>query len=254
MEDLERNIPELAGGHRKNFESIRGGERIRKSTNSNEYKFYQAMRKNKQSDLFMVIPKTFDSLGLKENVIEMENIKFGLDNPKMMDIKIGTETMCKNELKRQGDNWLVRNIRKNYSIVKDYLSGSSTRGWRVTGGTRIKGNDISNGRNSMTYLRDFLGGKKISKEMTDKLYQKLLQIRTASKKGDYAFVDSSILIAANQKDVRATIIDFAFAFNKKQDTSLNNKTFNKYHSKFQQGLDSLISEVEKIKNSTNSKK
>lgn len=198
--DLDKEVHKenrLDGGHRKNFKIL--GDKIQKSTCENEFQFYLHQRENPNDPLNNIIPKTFDLPANNGYDILMENCKYGLTNPITMDVKIGRRTMCQQEMKRQGDSLLVRSVRKTFAKAKDFFSGSSHRGYRVVGGKGLSKHELINSNNSENILKSLIKNKRFNQEVIESLYQQLVAIKKATKNSDYAFVDSSIFIAIDEK-------------------------------------------------------
>lgn len=196
-----------------------------------------------------IVPKTFD-VGLKHiREIEMENIMRGFKEPKILDLKIGHTHVCRDELKRQGYGFFARTIRKIWAKIKNWYTGANIRGWRICGGTGVKGNKLTRGTNSENELKNFFKRYDIAAKQIDYLREEILKIKNVVKKSDYAFVDSSILVVIDKKKINVKLIDFAYAIK----SSEAEQECIKHRKSFDIGIDNLITEISKL-STTHSKK
>ncbi|WP_329295671.1 inositol polyphosphate kinase family protein [Streptomyces sp. NBC_01455] len=256
------------GGHGGILERA-GGTVLQKRTNATEWNFYETIR-NSGEKLENVIPKSFGRdgvLALESGVsdvgdpplqdfetggissdIFIENIAANFEKPSLLDIKIGESTASRSELLRHltaREAWLKKRRMK----FADRASGSSSRGWRVVGGTEIRGHRVQIGKNSRSHLQEFIES---NSDAGADIARGLRAVRTAVVESSYAFIASSVLIAVDlgagsvERAAKVKLIDFAHAFAFEE---LGIDQHQKYRVQFLKGIDNLISNVEQIASS-----
>lgn len=198
----------LAGGHHEHFKLTSDGKGIIKQTSKAEIDFYK-LHMNGNTEFSKIIPKCFE-VNEKEGTVTLENLTYNMKNPSVIDIKIGTHSFS--GIKKPGligiKEAIVRGIKWNYRDIKQ---GLRERGWKVQGGSWIKGKtkpEIS--EHSHEYIDDFIKRNNLSKEQLQNISDKLKEIGQIMKDSNYGITNASIMIAVDDNtEPRVKYIDFA---------------------------------------------
>jgi hypothetical protein len=186
------------------------------------------------------------------------DITSGMNDPRVLDVKIGASTASRHELMRKlrgGSAWL----KKKRSQAVDWSTGSSTRGYRVVGGTGLEGGHAAEiGRNSKTHLRTYVESLAAHdspegsvEDLAAALRDKVREIGdTAERTGD-AFVGASVVMAVDRRpggsgdaaQVKLANVEHAF---KVDDPGMSAEQHAKYAANFRAGIDSLARELDAI--------
>jgi hypothetical protein len=257
------------GGH-GGITTRAGGQVLEKPTNQIESDFYQMVRQLPADDpLRQVVPHSYTGAevahmegrpapaadqrppggGSGDSRIYIENITHGMTDPHLLDIKIGARTASRTELERNLTT-LAAQIKKLKIKAVDKATGSSSRGYRVVGGTGISGSGAIGravvGRESDTHIRGYTAPEEGSvQDLAHQLQQKVLEIADAVGRSGQTAIAASVLMAvdrhpggAGQDSVRAKLIDFAHAFGP-GDEGMSQDQFDKYNDNFDEGIRNL---------------
>ncbi|MGW3631635.1 inositol polyphosphate kinase family protein [Streptomyces sp. NPDC005122] len=268
--DLHRVVE--PGGRAADTKSVGGhggivkradGRVLQKPANEVERNFYRRLR-GSGDELRRIVPRSFTAgevlaleselhpdqpvtvvdagTGRNSSDIFIENITHSMQRSRVVDIKIGERTASRHELLRHMDAsgaWL----KKRRVVATDLVRGSAARGWLLVGGSGIKGSRTQIGRDSHGHLARFLSSVE---NLAVRLTAELQQIREVADRSGYAFVGTSLLIAVDEgaeaadRTVEAKLIDFAHVFSRED---LGPQQFEKYKTRFLNGLDRLIDEI-----------
>jgi hypothetical protein len=206
----EKNTEELhlAGGHHDHFKLGMDGKAIIKSTSKGEINFYK-LHMDQKSEFSRIIPKCY-AVDEKKGTVTLENLTFKMKNPEVIDIKIGTHSFS--GIKKPGldgvKEAVIRSIKWNFRDIKQ---GLRERGWKVQGGSWIKGKtkpQIS--EHSYEYIEDFVNRNNLSKEQLLNISNKLKEIGETIQSSNYGIINASIMIAVDgEAEPRVKFIDFA---------------------------------------------
>jgi hypothetical protein len=209
-----------------------------KSTNPTEMAFYRASHAKEISDF---MPKHGGRARLQDNEIRIENIKAGMREPKLMDIKIGSRTVSKEELLESGSTDFAAWHKRNKMRFADVLTGSQFRGYRViaydgdTSWTRF----ATGVKPPSWSFAEFFGGHRLTELFA---IGQLVKLSEAQALRSYKIVAGSVIIcydAENPHNVQVKLIDFAHSSIGPAD----DPDIIKYSQLFLAGLTTLITDM-----------
>jgi Inositol polyphosphate kinase len=238
-----------------------GGSVLEKDTNTTEDAVYSVVRALPRDNAFrQAVPESYelnDVLRMEGKPtttdvpdtpkIFIENMTHGMNDAHVLDIKIGGRTASRHELQRYLGDWSAR-VKKTKLKFADAITGSSSRDYRVVGGTGLQGNRVQIGRQSEALVRRYVEEGSIE-GLAALLRDRVREIGTAVQGSGYALIAASVLMAVDHQPddvnhaVGVKLIDFAHAFTV---GDLGAGQHAKYMANFQEGIDSLADKLNEI--------
>ncbi len=214
-----------------------------KIANDPEVSFYYNLIDNPENKLNKIVPKPISIDVLSSQIILEDISRDMLPSKKAIDIKVGIRTTSYTErsLHDKGEDFIW--VRKNGDLLMDYITSQGSRGWRV-----IKGRDniqrAKTGRNSEILLAQLIQYTGQKEQALRTIYNKVAEIlKVVVENNEYAFLDSSILIAADDNgSVEVKLIDFARRMTRSESPS--EEYFVKYKKYFQDGICHFLKYIE----------
>jgi hypothetical protein len=256
-----------AGGH-GGLEFRDERRTIQKPTNAAEEKFYADRRTDASDTITGVIPDSYsgDEVAQLEaqhgitppapggepgHEVFIENIAANMKNPQLLDIKIGARTASKAELRSGGMSVAAAWYKKSKMMFSDVVTGSASRGYRVVDAPGMEESRMQAGRHSASHIQNFIprDPAEVWNTHRDRIVEDLRAVLDAARNSQFTFIAASVLIAVGQEPAtelpltRVTLIDFAHPIPRGEDDAANAQ-FAKYHQRFINGLDRLITEFE----------
>jgi hypothetical protein len=249
-------VVQRAGGHGGRRDR-HGGRIVQKPTNEAEAKFYEQVRDGAHPGYEDIVPQSYSAYqvsqldhetgGNDSDHIYLANLTHGMSRPRMIDIKIGSATASKQELRQAMSN-AAAFMKKMRLEAADVATGSSSRGYRVVSGPGDEGSSRAKvGYQSSKYIEQYSESATVYQE----LVIQLRHVRDVVRAGGLAHIAASVLIAvdeaptAGQPVVRADsvkLIDFAHTFGSEQ---VSERQLTKYRDRFDAGLTDLIHDMER---------
>lgn len=234
-DQLNANPPPQAGGHGGIVFNADGT--LTKPTNATESAFYQAHAND--DDLQGLIPQYH---GDDNGNITLSNLTHGMQDPQVMDVKIGPKTVSYGELRESGMGRAASWLKKRKLRAADWYTKSSSRGFRLvsdpTGPDGRSRSEIAREHPEDAFDR-FLPADQEQQTAA----AQIRAIRAAFADKNLAFVGASILIARDAHGVRVNLIDFAHAMEANGDAE-HDARVEKYKDRFLAGLDSLADRLD----------
>ncbi|MBR7827885.1 inositol polyphosphate kinase family protein [Actinospica sp. MGRD01-02] len=250
-----------SGGH-GGIQKRVDGQVLEKETNAVEVGFYTMVRQLPEGHpLKLVVPHSYEA----DDVARMEgrepepptsgsrifidDLTYGMREPTLLDVKIGSRTASRHELLRHlsaSTAWLKKNKLK----LADQVTGSSSRGYRVVGGTGLEGSRREIGRDSVAHMRTYVEEGSVE-ALAGLLRDRILAIGAAAEKSGYAFVAASVLMAVDRQPTDASravdvkLIDFAHTF-RPGDPGTDLDQYAKYAANFRDGINALVDDLSEI--------
>ena len=241
---------------------------IQKPTNAAEENFYGHMRGGSLDPIRGVIPASYtgnevDQREMSHRItppaggsgsaheIFIENIAANMSNPKLLDVKIGARTASKAELHDSGMSVAAAWYKKSKMMFSDAVTGSTDRGYRVVDAPGMDESRMQAGRHSAEHIQNYIPRDTVDawNDHRDQIVNDLQAVLNAARNSHYTFIAASVLIAVGQEGAtgrpmtRVTLIDFAHPIERGAGTAPDPQ-FAKYHQRFVNGLDGLISEFQ----------
>lgn len=226
-----------SGGHQGTILSVKDiycAKVVSSDSNVEDKLEYKFLNDKKNQELFSGFIPKFMGLCNKNDkkYLVIENLKYGLKEPVVIDIKVGYQTFNKNILLLAGKPAVIKGLKQG---IIDKNSKSGSMGFRAEGmegaGKSFSKSELKKMKPEI-FLKHFLSKDKDNKAINviiNKL-NKFRNIVQSSKYDNYLMAGSSMLIlydAKNPSDARVKIIDFANSYRYDKITDPIDKKFNK---------------------------